>query len=37
MQVLRGKLSVYEAMADRQSNTPRTAPPPAPLRLRPPA
>lgn len=37
VQALRGKLSAYEAMADSQSNMPRTAPPPAPLRLRPPA
>jgi uncharacterized integral membrane protein len=37
VQMLRGKLSVYEAMADSQSNMARTAPPPAALRLRPPA
>ena len=37
MQVLRRKLSAYEAMADSQSNVPRTAQPPGRLRLRPPA
>ena len=37
MQVLRGKLSAYEAMAHNQSNMPRATEPPAPLRLRPPA
>ncbi len=37
LRVLRGKLSAYEAMAENQSNRPRAAQPPAPLRLRPPA
>jgi uncharacterized integral membrane protein len=37
MQMLRGKLSAYEDMAGRRSNTPRASEPPAPLRLRPPA
>jgi uncharacterized integral membrane protein len=37
MRALRGKLSAYEAMAERQSNMPPAAAPPAPLRLRPPA
>jgi len=37
MQVLRGKLSAYEAMAHNQSNMRRATEPPAPLRLRPPA
>jgi uncharacterized integral membrane protein len=36
IQILRGKLSAYEAMADSQSNMPRASEPPAPLRLRPP-
>ena len=36
MHVLRGKLSAYENIADRQSNVPRASEPPAPLRLRPP-
>jgi len=34
MKTLRGKLSAYENMADRQSNAPRVSEPP--LRLRPP-
>jgi uncharacterized integral membrane protein len=37
MQMLRGKLSAYENMADRQGNAPRASEPPALLRLRPPA
>jgi uncharacterized integral membrane protein len=37
MQVLRVKLSAYEAMVDSQSNVPRAAEPPARLRLRPPS
>jgi uncharacterized integral membrane protein len=35
-QMLRGKLSAYEGMTDRQNAMRRTPEPPAPLRLRPP-
>jgi uncharacterized integral membrane protein len=37
LQVLRGKLSAYEGMADGSSGVPRANEPPARLRLRPPA
>jgi uncharacterized integral membrane protein len=37
MQMLRGKLSAYENMTDRQGSAPRASERPAPLRLRPPA